>query len=63
MIKTAFTETIITKVTNVGTVGAAMERSEIDKQMLSEVDKLVRLYFTFPVPTAAAERSFSSLCR
>ena len=31
--------------------------------MLSEVDKLLKLFFTFPVTTATAERSFSSLRR
>lgn len=31
--------------------------------MLSEVDKLLNIYFTFPVTSATAERSFSSLRR
>lgn len=63
LVKTAFTETVVTKVTNVRTISEAMEKSEIYKQMLSEIDKLVKLYFTFPVTTSTAERSFSSLRR
>ena len=31
--------------------------------MLSEVDALLRLYFTIPITTATAERSFSVLRR
>ena len=31
--------------------------------MLSEVNKLLQLYLTFPVTTATAERSFSALRR
>jgi len=31
--------------------------------MLSEANKVLSLYFAFPVTTAAAERSFSSLRR
>ena len=31
--------------------------------MLSEVDKLLKIYFTFPVTSATAERAFSSLRR
>ena len=31
--------------------------------MLNEVDKLLRIYFTFPVTSATAERSFSSFRR
>ena len=40
-----------------------MNTSEIYKAMLSKVYKLLQLYFTFPVTTAAAERSFLSLQR
>ena len=64
MIKTAFSGSIpVTKVTNVRTIAEAMNTSDIYKGMLSEVDKLLKLYFTFPVTTATAERSFSSLRR
>ena len=32
--------------------------------MLSEIDRLLKIYFTFPVTSATAdERSFSALCR
>ena len=40
-----------------------MNQNEIYKRMLNEVDKLLRIYFTFPVTSATAERSFSSLRR
>ena len=40
-----------------------MNQNEIYKGMLNEVDKLLGMYFTFPVTSATAERSFSSLCR
>ena len=53
----------IKKVTNVRTIAEAMNKSTIYKGMLGEVDKLLKLYFTFPVTTATAERSFSSLRR
>ena len=33
------------------------------KRMLSEVDKLIRLYLTIPVTNATAEHSFSALKR
>ena len=33
------------------------------KKMLGEVDKVLKIYFTIPVTTATAERSFSSLRR
>ena len=35
----------------------------IAESMLSELDKLLKMYFTFPVTTATAECSFSSLRR
>lgn len=64
MIKTANAETVpVTKVTNVRTIASAMNASDIYKTMLSEVDKVLKIYFTFPVTTATAERSFSSLRR
>ena len=40
-----------------------MNTSTIYKSMLSEVDKLLKLYYTFPVTTASSERSFFSLHR
>ena len=33
------------------------------REMPSEVDELLRLYFTIPITTATAERSFSALRR
>ena len=40
-----------------------MLESDVYQKMLTEVDKLLVLYFTFPVTTSTAERSFSSLRR
>ena len=48
---------------DLGTISDAMNTSTIYKSMLSEVDKLLKLYYTFPVTTASSERSFSSLRR
>jgi len=62
VIKTAL-EGTIKKVTNVRTIADAMLKSDIYQSMLSEANKLLSLYFTFPVTTATAERSFSSLRR
>ena len=62
MIKTAFAGEIV-KVTNVRSIANAMEQSEIYKGMLGEIDKVLKIYFTFPVTSATAERSFSSLRR
>lgn len=61
-IKTAFDGTVKT-VTNVRTIADALNQSSVVRGMLSEVDKLVQAYFTFPVTSATAERSFSSLRR
>lgn len=64
-IRTAHEGTPITikKVTNLRTLAETLNRSEIYKGMLTEVDKVLRAYFTFPVTSATAERSFSSLRR
>ena len=40
-----------------------IEQSAIYKDMLSEVDKMLKIFFTFPVTNVTAERSFSSLMR
>ena len=53
----------IKKVTNVRTIVDALVKSDIYQNMLCEVNKLILLYFTFPVTTATAERSFSDLRR
>lgn len=62
MIKTA-TDGRINKVTHIRTIADIMQRSSIYRGMLSEVFKLLKLFFTFPVTTATAEMSFSSLRR
>ena len=59
VIKTALDGTI-KRVTNVRTIADAMMKSDIYQNMLCEVNKVLLLYFTFPV---TAERSFSSLHR
>ena len=51
----------IKKVTNVRTIANVMNECSVYKSMLQEVDKLLKLYLTFPVTTSTAERSFSSL--
>ena len=53
----------IKKVMTVRTLTDAMNNSEIYKGMLSEVDKLFKLFLTLPVTSATvtAERAFSSL--
>ena len=61
-IKTAF-DGSIKRVTNVRTIADAMMKLEIYQNMLCEVNKVLLLYFTFPVTTSTAERSFSSLRR
>ena len=62
MIKTSSLSTI-KKVTNVRTIVSTMNESETYKGIHQEVDKLLRLYLTFPVTTPTAECSFSSLRR
>ena len=63
MIKNAFQNHPIKSVTNVRTIAEGMSQSEMFKRMLGEVHKVLKLYFTFPVTTATAEQSFSSLKR
>ena len=63
MIKTAFVQSPIKKVTTLRTIADAMNKSEIYKGMLSEIHKVLKIYFTFPVTTSTAERSFSSMHR
>ena len=62
MIRTACSECVpIKKLTNLSTIAEIMETSNVYKGILTENDKLLRIYFTFPVTSATAERSFSSL--
>lgn len=64
MIKTSRKDnTAIKVVTNVRTIADTMQESEIYKGMLTEIDKVLKIYFTFPVTSATAERSFSALRR
>jgi hypothetical protein len=63
MIKTSFSSTEIKRVTTLITIADAMNQSDIYKKMLGEIDKVLKIYFTFPVTTSTAERSFSSLRR
>ena len=63
MISSVFSSNPITRVTNIRTIADAMNTSDIYKSMLCEVDKLLKIFFTFPVTSATAERSFSSLRR
>ena len=53
----------VKEVTNVRTIADTLNESNIVKGMLGEIDKLLRAYLTFPVTSATAERSFSSLRR
>ena len=64
MIKTSLKDTMAIKVvTNVRTIADTMQESEIYKGMLTEIDKVLKIYFTFPVTSATAERSFSAIRR
>lgn len=63
LIKSAFQHNPIKSVTNVRTIADAMNQSNIYKRMLGEIDKVLKIYFTIPVTTATAERSFSSVRR
>jgi hypothetical protein len=51
------------KPVTVNSVVNILRQSSAVRRMLSEVDKLVRIYLTIPVTTATAERSFSVLRR
>ena len=52
-----------TKVTNVRTVCSIMAEISLGKEMLSEVVRLIKLFYTIPVTTSTAERTFSALRR
>ncbi|XP_041351225.1 uncharacterized protein LOC121370176 [Gigantopelta aegis] len=45
------------------TIASALNSSQVGKKLLSEVTSLLQIYFTIPVTTATAERSFSILGR
>ena len=63
-IKTAFSgSSSVNTVTSIRTIVEALNQSEVVKGMLSEVDKVLKAYLSFPVTSATAERAFSSLRR
>ena len=53
----------ISTVTNVRTIAELMNSVSNSKSFFREVVKLIRIYFTLPVTTATAERTFSALRR
>ena len=53
----------VKKVTNVRTICEIMNDVGIGKEILSEVFRLLQIFFTLPVTTATAERTFSALRR
>jgi len=53
----------IKKVTNVWTLCDIFNEVTVTKEMFSEVLKLVKIFYTIPVTTSTAERSFSALRR
>ena len=55
--------TKIKRVTTIRTVAETLNTSTMVNGMLKEVGKLVQAYYTFPVTSATAERSFSCLRR
>ena len=53
----------IRKVTNVRTLCEVMNEVPMSKAMFSEVLRLIKIFYTIPVTTATAERTFSALRR
>ena len=51
------------EITSMRTIADILNKVPIAKDMFSEVDTLLRLYFTVPITTCTAERSFSCLRR
>ena len=52
----------VKKVTSIRTICDAMAQ-HVNKDLLSEVHLLLRLYLTFPITSSTSERSFSALRR
>ena len=52
---------VICRVTNVRTLGELMNNVSDSKLLFREVFKLTKIFFTIPVTTATAERTFSTL--
>ena len=53
----------IKQITKISTICEILNSYDIGKQMFKEFDKLIKLYFTVPVTTASAERTFSAFNR
>ena len=53
----------ITKVTNVQTIYSVMTEISLGKEMFSEILNLIKIFYTIPVTTSTAERTFSALHR
>ena len=53
----------IPKVTNVRTLYSVMTEISLSTEMFSEVIRLIKLFYTIPVTTSSAERTFSALRR
>ena len=53
----------IKKVTSVNTICEVFNTTKFPKTMLTEVEKLVRVYYTVPLTSATTERTFSTLRR
>lgn len=62
MIKTAMNGSI-RKTTNPRSITQVMDKSNIYKNKLSEIDKPLKIYFTISITSATAKRGFSSLQR
>ena len=59
LIKTAFKDCgRVNKVTSLRTIADTMEQSAIYKDMLSEVVKVLKIFFTFPVTSALLKDHF-----
>ena len=53
----------IRRVTNVRTICGVMNEVSMSKDMFSEFLRLIKIFYTIPVTTATAERTFSALRR
>ena len=53
----------IKSATNVRKIRDIMNEINISKEMLSKVLKLLKIFYTIPVTTSSAERTFSALTR
>ena len=53
----------VKQITLIRTISEAMGSERVHKDLLPEVHKLIRLYFTVPVTTSTSERAFSVLKR